>query len=166
MIDNDINLSQQELEELCSLFIECKLSILEERELHYVLLKTDKDSALIRETKAIMGIEHRISLSGHEKDYKKPFYRRLSFYRVAASIAVVAALGASIIFTDNSPFSASANMECIVYSHGVRVSGERANDIAQASINQIEEFEKIIQSNIDKENQKIEKFISNFKLSR
>ena len=91
MRDKDIELSVGELETLCNLYIECKLSVLEETELYYVLLKTDKDSALINETRAIMGIERKIEDSKQTTISKKPFYKRFAFYVAAACFALVIA---------------------------------------------------------------------------
>ena len=89
MKDKDIKLSVGELETLCNLYIECKLSVLEETELYYVLLKTDKDSALINETRAIMGMERIIADSKPTTVSKKPFYNRFAFYAAAAVVLAV-----------------------------------------------------------------------------
>lgn len=87
MREQDKELSVEELETLCNLYIECKLSVLEETELYYVLLKTDKGSVLIDETKTIMGMERKFSEPLRQLSVRKrPFYRRLSFQWVAAGI--------------------------------------------------------------------------------
>ena len=89
MKNNKDTLSIAELEELCNLYMDCRLSVLEERELHYVLLKTDKDSSIIRETKTIMGIERKIADSKPTIIYKKPFYKRFALYGTAACITII-----------------------------------------------------------------------------
>ena len=91
MKNKDNKLTIEEIETLCNLYIECKLSVLEETELYYVLIKTDKDSALINETKAIMGIERKIADSKPIIISKKPFYKRFAFYGAAACLALVIA---------------------------------------------------------------------------
>ena len=96
MKDKNIELSVGELETLCNLYIECKLSVLEETELYYVLLKKDKDSALINETKAIMGIERKIADSKPTIISKKPFYKRFAFYGAAAVVLAVIILGVCV----------------------------------------------------------------------
>ena len=97
MKDKDIHLSVGELETLCNLYIECKLSALEEKELFYVLLKTDKESAVINETKAIMGIERRLANSKQGVATIKPFYKRAAFYAAAACFALLIALTAVFV---------------------------------------------------------------------
>ncbi|MCH5219973.1 MAG: hypothetical protein J1F20_05320 [Muribaculaceae bacterium] len=96
MKDKNIELSVGELETLCNLYIECKLSVLEETELYYVLLKTDKDSALINETKVIMGIEQKIAYSKPTIVSKKPFYKRFAFYGAAVCITIIVVFAALI----------------------------------------------------------------------
>lgn len=86
MKDRDIVLSIEELETLCTLYIECRLSVLEETELYYVLLKTDKESALINETRTIMGLERKVADSRPTVIRKKPIYKRFAFYGAAASV--------------------------------------------------------------------------------
>lgn len=86
MKDKDMKLTVGELETLCNLYIECRLSVLEETELYYVLLKTDKDSALIRETLAIMGTEQKMAASEPITVPNKLYYRRFAFYGAAAIV--------------------------------------------------------------------------------
>ena len=54
MKDNDQILNLQETEELCRLYLECQLSVLEERELQYILGKLDYSSPLIDEARQSM----------------------------------------------------------------------------------------------------------------
>lgn len=57
MKDNSQILSLQETEELCRLYLECRLSLLEERELQYVLSKMSYSSPVIDETRESMAAE-------------------------------------------------------------------------------------------------------------
>lgn len=97
MKDKYMHLSLDELETLCNLYIECKLSVLEETELFYVLLKTDKESAVINETRAIMGIERTIANSKPAVVPTKPFYKRIAFYAAAACLALLIVLTAVFV---------------------------------------------------------------------
>ena len=165
MKDKDIELSVGELETLCNLYIECKLTVLEETELYYVLIKTDKDSALINETKAIMGMERKIADSKPIIISKKPFYKRFAFYVAAACLALVIALSVPLFFNNrsdkNNPDNiASTQIECVVYSNGKRISGDKAISIAQANIDKMNDFEKKMQLHIDSEQDKVESFMS------
>lgn len=84
MKDKNIKLSVEELETLCNLYIDCKLSVLEETELYYVLLMTDIDSTLINETRTIMGIERKLAHTPKPAVGKVPFYKRFVYYGAAA----------------------------------------------------------------------------------
>ena len=108
MKHKDIELTVGELETLCNLYIECKLSVLEETELYYVLLKTDKDSDLINETRAIMGIERKNADCKPPIVSKKPFYKRFVFYCAAAVVLAVIILAVwafklNVTSSENSP---------------------------------------------------------------
>ena len=165
MRDKEIKLSVGELETLCNLYIECNLSVLEETELYYVLLKTDKKSELINETRAIMGMEQKIAGSIPTTVSKKPFYNRFAFYGVAACLALVIAFSITIIFfhrsDKNNPGDiVSTQIECVVYSNGKRISGDKAISIAKANIDKMNDFEKKMQLHIASEQDKVESFMS------
>ena len=160
-----MELSVGELETLCNLYIECKLSVLEETELYYVLLKTDKNSALINEAKAIMGIERKIAYSKPTTHRKKPFYKGFTFYGATACLALVIAISVPKIFNDRTDENNRVNItstpiECVVYSNGKRISGEEAISIAQTNIDKMNSFEKKIQLHVESEQEKIESFMS------
>ena len=89
MKEKNMELSIKELETLCKLYIECRLSVLEETELYYILLKTDKTSPLINETRIIMGAERKIINARPITNHKKPLYNRFTFYAAAVAIAVI-----------------------------------------------------------------------------
>lgn len=165
MKDKDVELSVKELETLCTLYIECKMSVLEETELYYVLLKTDKESTIINETKEIMGLERKFIYSRPRVIPKKPFYKRIAFYGVAASIALVITLSIPLIFTNPTDENSNSNIvskqiECVVYSNGKRIVGDEALSIAQVNINKMNDFEKKIQLHIKSEQDKVENFMS------
>lgn len=112
MKDKNIELSVGELETLCNLYIECKLSVLEETELYYVLLKTDKESSLINDTRTIMGIERKITVSMPTSFSKKPFYKRFAFYVAAACIAIIVVFAVLI-----SKFGELTSPQTTILSH-------------------------------------------------
>ena len=164
MKDKNIELSIGELETLCNLYIECKLSVLEETELYYVLLKTDNDSALINETRSIMGLEQKNADCKPPIVSKKPFYKRFVFYGAAACLALVIGLSVPVIFNnrsdENNPDNiASTQIECVVYSNGKRITGDKAISIAQANIDKMNDFEKKMQLHIESEQDKVESFM-------
>ncbi len=46
MKTDEMNLTVEELEELCRLYMDCKLSVMEEKELEYVLSQTHSDLSI------------------------------------------------------------------------------------------------------------------------
>ncbi len=50
-------LTLQETEQLCSYYMDCRLSVLQENELRYLLSRLDYHSPLIDDTRKLMGIE-------------------------------------------------------------------------------------------------------------
>ena len=83
MKDKDYILTTQEVEELCRLYMECQLSVLEERELQYILEKDTYTSPVIEETKESMLAED--ILLSRKKIRKKP--RMLRWLRPGVGIA-------------------------------------------------------------------------------
>ena len=57
MKDQDVKLTFQEIEQLCVLYMDCRLSVLEETELQYVLGKLPYSSPCIDEVRMLMGME-------------------------------------------------------------------------------------------------------------
>lgn len=57
MKTDELNLTVAELEELCRLYMDCKLSVLEEKELEYVLSQTSLSSPSIEEVRSLMDIQ-------------------------------------------------------------------------------------------------------------
>ena len=63
MNDNNTDrLSVQELEELCRLYLDCRLTRPQEQELHFVLPHEDAHSELIDEDRGLMDFELRLSM--------------------------------------------------------------------------------------------------------
>ena len=55
------HITVEEAEQLCRLYIDCQLSVLEETELEYVLMQSGLDSPLISETRTMMGISRSVN---------------------------------------------------------------------------------------------------------
>lgn len=56
MKEHDVKLTLQETEQLCRLYMDCKLTVLEETELQYVLGKMPYSSPCIDEVRMLMGV--------------------------------------------------------------------------------------------------------------
>ncbi|MDE6371710.1 MAG: hypothetical protein K2K92_09520, partial [Duncaniella sp.] len=98
MSDKNHILTLQETEELCRLYMDCNLSVLEETELRYFLTTVDYHSPLIDEVRQLMNIDSYIS----DKSFVKAGYgrkrtsRRLPVYwSIAASVAILIGIGLS-----------------------------------------------------------------------
>ncbi len=61
------HITVEEAEQLCRLYIDCQLSVLEETELEYVLMQSGLDSPLISETRTIMGISRSVNFQMPKK---------------------------------------------------------------------------------------------------
>ena len=67
MKQNAKHITMEEAEQLCRLYMDCQLSVLEETELEYVLMLSELDSPLLRETRALMGISRSVYLQAKKK---------------------------------------------------------------------------------------------------
>lgn len=83
---DNIILTLQETEELCRLYLECKLSLLEETELQYVLSKMTYSSDVINEARESMIAEGLIAENKVLRKKKKPKWLGWSV-GIAASVA-------------------------------------------------------------------------------
>ena len=61
------HITVEEAEQLCRLYMDCQLSVLEETELEYVLMRSELDSPLLHETRALMGISRSVNLQAKKK---------------------------------------------------------------------------------------------------
>ena len=67
MKQNANHITLEEAEQLCRLYMDCQLSVLEETELEYVLMQSELDSPLLSETRALMGISRSVNLQAKKK---------------------------------------------------------------------------------------------------
>lgn len=99
MKDKDTILSLQETEELCRMYMDCQLSVLEEKELQYVLGKLPYTSPVIEEAREAMIAEGIVF--GKNKTRKRTGFRWSRWASgIAASLAVLVTFSV-IIGTQN-----------------------------------------------------------------
>ena len=123
-------LTLQETEQLCRLYMDCKLTVLEETELQYVLVKLPYSSPCIDEVRVMMGV----SIPDYaEKSVKKRSgrFRRRAAVAIAASVAVLIAVGVGLfnneyIAHDSGIADDNAPVYIVAYSHGQRLNGNEA----------------------------------------
>lgn len=124
-------LTIQEIEQLCRAYLDCHLSLLQEKELELVLLCTDHTTPIISETRSLMGLA---ALIAHPKAkaITKIKWRLLKYAGIAACVAMIA-ISAIYYFVDPRP---------AVHEHDVYVSvdgKELTGYVAQYVINDTEE---------------------------
>lgn len=148
MNKQDINLTLQDTEQLCRLYMECKLSVLEEKELQYVLTKLPYSTPCINETRVLMGV----ALPAANKI---PAWRRFTLWKAAASVAAIAGIGV-VMFNIQYGHGTDSPAVCIAYTNGNILSEEQAilqieADMKEAEIflHQVAELNAQEQSKID-----------------
>lgn len=129
MKEHDIKLTLQETEQLCRLYMDCKLSVLEETELQYVLGKLPYSSPCIDEVRMLMGLS--LKRSKIRKSVSSPYRRRI----MALTIGIAASIVLLIGFFDSGSKSHNAPDNYIVaYANGHRLSRHQAEAAVEASI--------------------------------
>ena len=139
MKEHDVKLTLQETEQLCRLYMDCRLTVLEETELQYVLGKMPYSSACIDETRMLMGVSLPSKIIKTPKKSFK-FFRNKTAISIAASFAIIFAIGIFLqIRQSEDSVSCLSNRDDHVYiaaySHGQRLNGDKAaaaTDIAMA----------------------------------
>lgn len=139
MKEHDVKLTLQETEQLCRLYMDCRLTVLEETELQYLLGKMPYSSPCIDEVRMLMGVSLPAKII---KTPQKPFkfFRSKTAISIAASFVVLFAIGIflQIRQPENSASSHSNRDDHVyiaAYSHGQRLNGDKAvaaTDIAMA----------------------------------
>lgn len=120
-----VNLTTEELDELCRLYLDCKLSVLEEKELEYILCTSSLSSESIAEVKALMNVQLLPRRSKVVR--KKRFWNWKYITSVAASITVI--LSATLYFSElrtSSLSEGNQNVYIAAYSFGKRLSDNEA----------------------------------------
>lgn len=145
MKDKDPILTLPETEELCRLYMDCSLSVLEETELRYFLSTVDYHSPTIDEVRQVMNIDSYISdkpfvkagYNGKRMARKMPVY----WWSIAASVAILIGIGLSL-----RNFSSHGSVESqsyyIAYADGHRLSDDAARQQIEAEKRSADDFIK------------------------
>lgn len=144
-MENEKCLSLEDTEQLCRLYLDCKLSLLEEAELHYVLGILPYRSSVIDEAKILMDISlscamecenQKISFikKTNNKNTQKTFFRRLGM--VAASIALIVIAGIPVARYINK----QKDFYYQVFTNGKEMSQDKAIIIAEGELERIDNF--------------------------
>lgn len=133
MKEHDVKLTIKETEQLCHLYMDCRLTVLEEAELEYVLGKIPYSSPIIDDVRMLTGIPLRLQ--------KAPDNRRLRRRRrivrlttgVAASVAILCGIFISAMWQNEIH-----DDSVIAYENGQKLDRQSAEDAVEASIEKAE----------------------------
>lgn len=163
MKKQDVKLTIRETEQLCSLYMDCSLSVLEETELRYLLSQIDYHSPLIDEVRQVMKIDTYISdnpLINSERHGNFKFRKWKVYMSIAASIAIIIGIGFfnwesfSNDSIENKPFY-------MAYVNGHRLSEKEARLQIEASEKAADDFIKKMTDLEAQQQNMIDNFITN-----
>ncbi len=149
-------LSFEDTEHLCQLYMECRLSLLEETELQYVLGILEYSSPTIDEVRTLMNISLSCELEQKEqsqtkkKRNKKGIFKRIIYS--AATVALIISIGVPIYMH----FKEESDLYCQVFANGREVSHEKALAIAESELARIDQFFENIENIESEQQQRIE----------
>lgn len=123
MKQNAKHITMEEAEQLCRLYMDCQLSVLEETELEYVLMLSELDSPLLRETRALMGISRSVNLQAKKKSLFVTWG-----WRAAACVAIL--IGSVALLRNHI----TTEKDAIANKEGVELSVKTTNDIDKVEI--------------------------------
>lgn len=125
MKTDELYMTIEELDELCRLYMDCNLSVLEEKELEYILSQTTLTSPAIEEVRSLM----RITAFNQRHVSPRKFNFRIWKYvsGIAASLAVVFSVGCYLFSPQSSGLThTDSSVYITAYSHGERLSDKAA----------------------------------------
>lgn len=158
MKENDAKLTLQETERLCRLYMDCRLTVLEETELQYVLGKIPYSSPCIDEVRMLMGL----SIPMNVKEYSTKRFKWLNrkiVVGIAASITILFAV--SVAFFINRTVNADYSSDVyIAYANGQKVSRELSIQQIKSDMEQADEFLNHIARLEAQEQEQLENFIN------
>lgn len=125
MKTDELNLTVKELDELCRLYMDCRLSVLEERQLEYILSRSSLTSESIAEVRSLMDIQ---LLNKYENTIHKTRYWNWRYVSgIAASIAILLSVAIySTSHRNDNLYGDNPNIYIAAYSHGERLNHKEA----------------------------------------
>jgi len=156
------NMAIEEIEKLCQLYLDCQLTVLEEKELELLLLKSHFDSPVINETRDLMMVSYKLKLDESSKQ-SKPFNRKYFTIggRIAACVAI--SIGIFMFLLKSKHSSSTGNYECVAYVSGTKVSDEDAKKIVHANAMKVEKFMSFMDEQEAREELKVKQYMDKIK---
>lgn len=158
MKEHDVKLTLQETEQLCRLYMDCQLTVLEETELQYVLGKMPYSSPCIDEVRMLMGVAIPMTVKESSKKRFTWFNRNITI-GIAASITILFAVGLAIFSNRTVSDNNSADVY-IAYANGHEVSQELSVQQVKSDMAQADEFLSHIAELEAQEQEQVENFIN------
>lgn len=138
MKEHDVKLTLQETEQLCRLYMDCRLTVLEETELQYVLGKIPYSSPCIDEVRMLMGVSIPMNVKEASKRKFEWFNRRMAV-GIAASVTILFAVGLAL-FNNRIDNDNDTSNVYIAYANGQQVSQELSVQQVKSDMEQADEF--------------------------
>ncbi len=157
MKDQDVKLTLQEAEQLCRLYMDCRLTVLEETELQYVLGKLPYSSPCIDEARMLMGLTI-LKENGASKK-RHGFLNSRIVIGIAASVAILFAVGIAL-FNSQAMNEQISSGFYVVYANGHAVSAEQAARHVKSDMKRADDFLDHIAEQKAQEREKVENFIN------
>lgn len=159
----EMNLSIKEIETLCLLYNECRLSVQEETELEYILLCTAYSSDIINETKELMGLSRQMKLANDTsaRHRRTPLQKALIWTLSAAASVAVILTGSVFLSKINEMGTSTGDSHYVAYVKGKQVDEKTARKIAETEAAKVEEFMQAIERQKAAEQNKVKQFFNN-----
>lgn len=158
MKEHDVKLTLQETEQLCRLYMDCRLTVLEETELQYVLGKMPYSSPCIDEVRMLMGVSVPMNVKESPKR-KFGWFSRKAAIGIAASVTILF-VGGLTLFNNPAVNDKDSSGVYIAYANGQEISHELSVQQVKSDMDQADEFLKHIAKLEAQEQEQVENFIN------
>ncbi len=158
MKEHDVKLTLQETEQLCHLYMDCKLTVLEEVELQYVLGKLPYSSQCIDEVRMLMGVSIQMHTRKSGARKNMGWFNRKVALGVAASVAILFAIGIAL-FKNQAVNDNYSSGIYIAYANGQELNRELSIEQVKSDMKQADEFLSHIAKLETQEQKQVENFI-------
>ncbi len=150
MKTDELTLTAEEIDVLCRLYMDCKLSVLEEKELEYILCTTSLTSPSIDEVKSLMKLQLLPRSNKTTIIRTKKFWNWKYFAGAAAGFALVVSVALYIASPRTSSlYESNSKMYVAAYSFGKRLNHNEAveaNNLAMAKADSLMNYASLTES--------------------
>lgn len=153
------DLSINEVETLCQLYNDCRLSVQEEAELEYILFSTRLNSELIDETRLLMELSYQVKFFDMSIHHRSRKVRTLSVWslRIAASVAILIGVFALLQIHE---FNNDDGTVFIAYDEGKQLTSKMAKKMAEKEEQKVKSFMQALEVQQATEQKRVEYFMN------